>query len=423
MLPTLLILALGLFFLEVISALLVAWLRRDFQWLITRADLVPRIDKNSLERFLAHGFSPELGWERKPGTNKTEEIKTIGEWRLHTDSSTYTIGAVGERHNPGHEKLPVMISTYGDSFAFSRHVNDSQTWQWYLSELTGTNVVNYGVGNYGLDQACLRLESKFPDHPSRIVVMMVVPETISRIVNIWKHYSEYGNVLGFKGRFFGSFPDLRWMPNPVQRPEDFLRLDALAPDIQESDDCFRKKFRRDLLDFPYSVAWLRNPGRHIPLVAALFWRKVCSLLERGDAEGVKNRPWQLILERNFSFVRSLYQDEDTVTLMVSLVRRFNAFVKSFNAIPVFVLAPYLHDIYHLKKKGCYYRDFWNVISRELSCLDLAEGFSADPDPQRFFVSSFNAAHFSADGNREAARAIFEHLSSKKLMQTGMESRC
>ncbi len=411
-----------LIFLEIASTFLISLLRRDFQWLITRDDLIPRPDPASLDRFLRHGFSAELGWERKPGTSKTEDVKTVGECRRHVATSTYTISANGERGNPGHERLPIVISTYGDSFAFSRHVNDHETWQWYLSELTETNVVNFGVGNYGLDQACLRLESKFKDHPSRIVIMMVVPETISRIVNIWKHYSEYGNLLGFKGRFVRGHPELQWKPNPVQRPEDFSRIDSLVPDIQKNDDCFKKKFLLDILDFPYTAAWLRNPGRHIPLVGSLCLRKLYSLFGWDD-ECVQNRPWQLVLERNFSFVRQLYREKDTVALLEDIVRRFHSFVVQSGAAPVFVMAPYLHDIYYLKKKGCYYRDFWGSVSKKFCCLDLAETFMKDSAPERYFVSSFNAAHFSAEGNRMAAEAIREHLSAQRLLNVVKGQPC
>lgn len=422
MLSGLIFLAVFIFLLEFALAFLIKWLRRDFQWLITRADLVPRIDQASLGRFLQHGFSAELGWERKPGTSKTEEIKTVGECRRHVATSTYTISTTGERFNPGHEKMPVVITTYGDSFAFSRHVNDQETWQWHLSELTGTNVVNYGVGNYGLDQACLRLESKFPGRPSRIVIMMVVPETISRIVNLWKHYSEYGNLLGFKGRFLRGHSGLQWKPNPVQKPEDFSRIESLAADIQKNDDCFKKKFLPDMLAFPYTVTWLRNPGRHIPLVGSLCLRELYSLFGWND-EDVRNRPWQLVLERNFSFVRQLYRDKNTVALMADIVRRFHYFVTQSGAVPVFVMAPYLHDIYYLKQKGCYYRDFWASVSKEFCCLDLAETFLKDSAPERFFVSSFNAAHFSAEGNRRAAEAIREHLSAQRILNIGKGHPC
>lgn len=39
-----------------------------------------------------------------------------------------------------------------------REVNDNETIQYFLSNLTNSFVSNYGVGNYGLDQAVLRFE-------------------------------------------------------------------------------------------------------------------------------------------------------------------------------------------------------------------------------------------------------------------------
>ncbi len=41
------------------------------------------------------------------------------------------------------------------SFVFSRQVEDDETWQHFLSRLSHSNVLNFGVGNYGFDQALL----------------------------------------------------------------------------------------------------------------------------------------------------------------------------------------------------------------------------------------------------------------------------
>ena len=95
-------------FLEFFSFLLVRNLRKNFQWLIVPNDEYPELDKNGLDKFMKHGHDKELGWTRKPNTEK-EEIGKEGKTKYHIDKK-------GIRKNPGHEKLPKKISCYGDSF-------------------------------------------------------------------------------------------------------------------------------------------------------------------------------------------------------------------------------------------------------------------------------------------------------------------
>ena len=99
---------------------------------------------------------------RKPHTSN-EETSTFSK-------SKWSINDKGARTNPKFDDLSSVISCYGDSFTFCRQVNDNETWEWYLSELTKSNVVNYGVGNYGLDQAILRLKREFPENKSKTLL-------------------------------------------------------------------------------------------------------------------------------------------------------------------------------------------------------------------------------------------------------------
>ena len=140
---------------EMLSYFLVVTLRKRFQWLITPKDEIPEIKKEALDKFLKHGYDPELGWVRKPNTRKVEYGRyTVSEKNTQNDmkigETMYHINDDGARLNTGHVDLPETVSCYGDSFAFCRQVNDDETWEWYLSELTKTNVLNWGVGNLSL---------------------------------------------------------------------------------------------------------------------------------------------------------------------------------------------------------------------------------------------------------------------------------
>ena len=90
------------------------------------------------------------------------------------------------------------ISVFGDSFAFCRYVNDDETWENFLEKKIKSNVYNYGVGNYGIDQSFLKYIRYNKKLKNKIVIFNVVPETIARISSYWKHYREFGNIMAFK---------------------------------------------------------------------------------------------------------------------------------------------------------------------------------------------------------------------------------
>lgn len=411
---------LGVAALEGLAFFLIRWLKRDFQWLITAGDQLPRIPQEGLRKFLDHGYDPQLGWERKPGTRKQEAVMTLGEENQHPKLTSYSIDERGARCNPGHEAWPTLISTYGDSFAFARHVNDDETWQWYLSELTRTNVTNFGVGNYGLDQAMLRLKKEFPHNPSKIVVMMVVPETIARVVNIWKHYNEYGNILGFKGRFVLNDDRLRWLENPIQRAEDFFAIRKHLSWIQQNDYCYRHKFLKDLIGFPYLYHLLKNRKRNLALIGSLLAKKIFKKLHLRN-EKITNGPWRIVLERNFEITRSLYRKGEMCELLAQIVLEFKANVQENGGHPVFVFAPYLHDLFYQKNQGCYYKCFLDRLEEKVSILDLGKSFSDFESPESLYVSSFYGAHFSPRGNHVVGEKVFEFLTKKGLWTSRAEA--
>ena len=60
------------------------------------------------------------------------------------------------------------------------------------------NILNFGVGNYGLDQSFIKFRRNEKNNNDKIIIFNVVPETIARINSYWKHYREFGNIHGFK---------------------------------------------------------------------------------------------------------------------------------------------------------------------------------------------------------------------------------
>lgn len=83
---------------------------------------------------------------------------------------TYTYGPDGARLMIAHAGEPCRISTYGNSYTHGDQVNDGETWQEQLAARFGEPVRNYGVGNYSVYQAYLRLRREEERRPARYVI-------------------------------------------------------------------------------------------------------------------------------------------------------------------------------------------------------------------------------------------------------------
>ena len=200
--------------------------------------------------FFSKSFDPTLGWVRKKNSTGIEK----GEQK----QIFFKIDEIGSRTNSNSGKYVPTIACFGDSYAFCRQVDNDETWEYFLSEFLETGVINFGVGNYGLDQALIRYKNT--DLPTSVntVIMAVVPETICRIQSNWKHYLEFGNTFAFKPKFFLENGHLKLQENPMQNEIDFLNYREKLPFIQSNDRFYKEKFRKFQFRFPYTISFIRN---------------------------------------------------------------------------------------------------------------------------------------------------------------------
>ncbi len=365
------------------------WLRHSCPWLIVGRDAHPRLDPKGLASFIEHGWDPELGWIRKPNSLGTEKGKDNAE-------ISYRIGPSGARFNPGFENQPAEILVYGDSYAFARQVNDDETWVNYLSHKLGINIGNYGVGNYGFDQALLRLEREFADHPASVVIMCVVPETMSRIHAYWKHYSEYGNTFAFKPRFVLAEGELHIKPNLINNVAEFNRLNIHLPKLSASDYFYDTKFKRDILSFPFCLSIFRNFKRTLPLMWAAFTDRIG---RTRDAAFIK------IMRRNIDMNCSLYHQPESKALFEALVQRFSTFCNERDAKPVLLMVPQHMDIEHIKNGDHYYSTFLQDVSEQVTVVDAASALLDTTEMNTMFINDKYGGHLSAAGNMLIARMM------------------
>ncbi|NUO97502.1 MAG: hypothetical protein HOW59_06185 [Nonomuraea sp.] len=364
--------------------------RRAFPWLITRRDLAPPISPEVAAAHARRSFDAELGWCRRPGEHGSE----------HTELgvTTYSVDAYGRRTEPGHPgEASAPIACFGDSFTFCRLVGDGDTWPHHLSTLTGVNVANYGVGNYGLDQALLRLERELPGLDAQIVIMGVVPETIARVQSAWKHYFEYGNTLAFKPRFTLGADGLLLRPSVIRLPEDYLGYRRHLPALRALDPFYRRKFRRDLLGFPYLPRLARRARRHLPILFHL----TAARLRRAPDGGFR-RAFDAVVAENHRLAARLYREEASTGLLTALAGRFAETCRTAGKTPVLAVLPQPAD---LAGERAPHEAFFASLPVELTVVDLTPVFRTEPDPSALYVGGKLGPHPSPHGNRLIARTL------------------
>ncbi|MGY5141274.1 MAG: hypothetical protein ACW9W9_07750, partial [Candidatus Nitrosopumilus sp. Bin_571-38] len=331
--------------LEIILFLIVLNVRKKFQWMITSCDEKPKLSEEGLKKFIPNGYDSELGWIRKPNTSHKEKGKFgVTEWNINN---------IGARNNPSFEKNKIDISCHGDSFTFCRQVNDNETWEHYLSKKTNSNVQNFGVGNYGIDQSLLRLKREIHHNSTKIVIMGVVPDTISRILSLWKHYYEYGNTFAFKPRYIIKNNEIFLIKNIIDDESKFLKYEKELDLIKENDFFYSKKFQKEKIYFPYTFSILKNPKRNISIIYWVMKIKLLQIMDK-DISKIEWNPMKIIMNINLQWRIKLYKEHTATELLYKIIEEFARYTRQENIVPVFVFLPQKDDILFIKKHHHYY---------------------------------------------------------------------
>ncbi|MDR0393389.1 MAG: hypothetical protein LBH52_04130 [Puniceicoccales bacterium] len=374
----------------------------------------PPIDKKLVAKFTT--FDAQLGWVPTPNTRKKDNS---GTYTGLPSTNEYSIDAYGSR------SLTVpfergFISTYGDSFCLCREVPDDSSFQAFLSQQTHSYVSNYGVGNYGLDQALLRLEMQFLKDPTKHVVMAITPWTIERIVSVWKHYSEPGNVLGAKPRFILCNDTLKLVPNFIQQPGDFLTIKRHKRFLRENDENYewflaskRKQktlalwhlvTHKSLMDFI-----LKRANYDIARLAKQNTQKI----DHKKQEFLQAAQLYIQEQTRLKTIYLAHLFEKQKQLLVHLMRHFVNFAKVHQFIPHLLMLPAYDHVTFMKEGKLLYKNSLQWIIQACPTLVITDmyEFWKQMDAVTFnklYVDTFG--HHSILGNQHIANVLLEKIS-------------
>jgi len=338
-------------------------------------------DKNEFSVAGARMFHPFLGWDYPPDIIYQD-----------VDNITYHHGSLGERLTCSSYK-DTLVATYGDSFTYCANARDDCTWQTFLAKRLNQNVLNFGVGGYGTDQAVLKHELQKQIH-TKIVMLCILPENINRVVNIYRPFYTYNDPLQLtKPIFVKKGGELILVPNPLQSVDDIHKLD---------DPAFMRELSKH--DYWYQLDQ-KLPDFSFPWIVSLFhWRDAVlnqigvSLPSAMSAFLKPHYPW------------NLFDEDYPLSVMRHLVDRFVINALARGSFPIIVIMPHKDYIQESMDYGI------NRVSRLVEYLTVqkysfidAVQIIANMKPSKSKLEEMYQGHATAEGNKVLADILFGQL--------------
>jgi lysophospholipase L1-like esterase len=318
---------------------------------------------------------PQRGWDYPPGyASDTDHLSDQGLRALR----------VYDAHPP---PGVTRIAAFGDSFVYCNEVVDRESWTSQLEAGWRAEVLNYGVGGYGADQALLRYQEEAKCLTPQVVIMGFTTLMAPRAVSRYRRFQDPRDGVWFKPRFTLDGDELRFMPSPVATRQDAERLIA-APALVT--DFGRGDFWYNGAIFEHPVLSLSATYRLVAAVWVSAYRRYLhpDRIFRGAVLNTKSEAFRLL---------------------AAIFRDFARAVRANGALPVAVLLPTRSEVDMQADIGSTpYETFrQRLVELGLQFVDLAPALNASrPRMADLFAPG---GHYSGAGNAIVAATLADVL--------------
>jgi hypothetical protein len=171
--------------------------------------------------------------------NKLMEIHPVLGWRYAANfkDDVHQLNSKAMRSNREYSAVPgpdvLRVAVFGSSIVYCSEVDNPNAWP-ALMEAANSDleVLNYGVGGYGPDQAYLRYTLEGTDMVPHVVILGLTSDEIRRMVNRYRRFLSSRDMVCFKPRFLiDDQGALSLLDCPVRTPADYERLLANPREI------------------------------------------------------------------------------------------------------------------------------------------------------------------------------------------------
>ena len=380
--------------LELLIQIFIRFYKSKFKWFITNDDEIPKFDEKKFKNFIAESFDYKLGWKQK--------LNSSGFLKQHIKTKQYL-----DHRNLVNKKKKKIVATFGDSYVFSNHMNDKNTWEEQISKKNNFNVLNYGVGNYGFDQAIIKYKNINLAKDTKIVIMGFVPETITRIQSSWKHYTEFGNINGFKPKFDLIKDRLILKPNPINSKIKLNQIKKVINKLKKNERFYKDRFLKYKFRFPYSIIFLKNLKFNLRISFYLIIIDLTRLLRYDNIhKKIQNAMFYSVIERNVKEAHYLYREDHSKKLLTKLIEKFKKISFEKRHIPLIIIFPQPQDIN--LKSSIFYKNYFKNFPKNIDILDLSNFFSKK-NYSKYFLDDKYGGHLNKNGNIFVSKIINKQL--------------
>jgi hypothetical protein len=333
---------------------------------------------------------PELGWIVRPGFKREGEV----------------INAQGLRNL--HEYAPqpapgvLRVAAFGDSFVYGSDVDTKDSWPTQTEQLyPQLEMLNYGTGGYGDDQAYIRYRREGADFSPTVVVLGFTPDDLRRLTNRYRKFIDDREFPWSKPRFvLEPSGDLRMIPPPMPDSAAQARV-ARDPRIVlswgEHEQWFYPViYRNPLYDYSATVRFMSFLGVRI---------------------------YEKSFDKNRLFAGGQFNaSAEAFALQVAITKRFTDDVRRAGQRPFFIMLPDFPSVMRARdERVVMYQNLVDTLrTRGVEIIDPLPALVAESkvvaDPAELFTAG---GHYAPRANTAVARFIGRQILDRTSTQAAM----
>lgn len=287
----------------------------------------------------------------------------------------------------------IRVAAFGNSFVYCNEVENKDSWPVLVEEkYPDMEILNYGVGGYGLAQAYLRFVAEGSILSPHVVIIGFAPVMLGRTVNVYRRFISNRESPLVKPRYvLGPGKELVLLPSPLQdiseyekylqRPREIIKLGK--HDHWYEPAIYENPLYNVSATVRLAAAWIRLRNRYIDS-------------ERLFRAGVFNR------------------SSTAFRIQVALLKRFVKDIRASGAKAIITIFP---DRGSVSRAIAGQEKVYDPLIDELKAMsleyvDLSNAFLALGTPPRIEQWFMSGGHYSPLGNQIVADWLMRHIHAR-----------
>ncbi|MEM9024566.1 MAG: hypothetical protein AAGB22_12540, partial [Bacteroidota bacterium] len=319
------------------------------------------------------------GWIPNPGASKESGKYIHNRQGIRSDGRTYAL-------SPG--KDTVRIALLGDSYVYGDEVALEETLGHQLEGLLGEHraveVINFGVGAFGMDQAYLHWKHHVQAFQPHIVLFGLQPENAFRNTNLVRKFYNLRALVPFmKPRFILEGDSLQLINCPTPRPERVPNI------LEEFEQWPLARYEAHFHPEDFAPSW---------------WQR--SRLMAYAQDVFQTNRFNIATNEHEAFA----VDGEAATLTLALIRKMQQDITASGAAFYLIHLPRKEDLEDLREgRPLRYAALLEAVEATATTIRPESGFVQTQDHKAFEALFAPRRHYAGGGHGIVAERMASYL--------------